>query len=287
MVCLTIQWFPGHMAKARREISEKLNVIDVVIELLDARLPLSSQNPMIQDIIKEKPKIVLLNKADIADQSVTNRWVSYFAAQDITAIPVNSQTGDGLQRVPKEAMKTVEQKAQKLLDKGFNPRAVRAIIIGIPNVGKSTLINKLANKTIAKTSDKPGVTKKQQWIKVGTEMELLDTPGILWPKFEDEAIGYRLAISGAIKEEVFDFETAGYYLAQFLSENYKDLVKDRYNLKEVPEAPMEVLEEIGRKRGCLRSGGIVDTSLAGEILLRDYRSQKLGHISLEFPPNPQ
>lgn len=275
------------MAKARREISEKLNVIDVVIELLDARLPLSSQNPMIQDIIKEKPKIVLLNKADIADQSVTNRWVSYFAAQDITAIPVNSQTGDGLQRVPKEAMKTVEQKAQKLLDKGFNPRAVRAIIIGIPNVGKSTLINKLANKTIAKTSDKPGVTKKQQWIKVGTEMELLDTPGILWPKFEDEAIGYRLAISGAIKEEVFDFETAGYYLAQFLSENYKDLVKDRYNLKEVPEAPMEVLEEIGRKRGCLRSGGIVDTSLAGEILLRDYRSQKLGHISLEFPPNPQ
>nr|WP_301553499.1 ribosome biogenesis GTPase YlqF [Desulfuribacillus stibiiarsenatis] len=284
---MTIQWFPGHMAKARREISEKLNVIDVVIELLDARLPLSSQNPMIQDIIKEKPKIVLLNKADIADQSVTNRWVSYFAAQDITAIPVNSQTGDGLQRVPKEAMKTVEQKAQKLLDKGFNPRAVRAIIIGIPNVGKSTLINKLANKTIAKTSDKPGVTKKQQWIKVGTEMELLDTPGILWPKFEDEAIGYRLAISGAIKEEVFDFETAGYYLAQFLSENYKDLVKDRYNLKEVPEAPMEVLEEIGRKRGCLRSGGIVDTSLAGEILLRDYRSQKLGHISLEFPPNPQ
>lgn len=284
---MTVQWFPGHMAKARRQIHEKLGLIDVVIELLDARLPLSSQNPMIHEIIQDKPRIVLLNKADLADPRANRAWVTYFQSQGVTAITVNSQTGDGLQQITKEAQRIVEPKLQKLIDKGFNPRAIRAMILGIPNVGKSTLINKLANKTIAQTSDKPGVTKKQQWIKVGTEMELLDTPGILWPKFDDEEIGYRLAVSGAIKEEVFDFETAGYYLAKFLRSNYEDLLKTRYNLEEVPEEPFEILEEIGKKRGCLRAGGKVDTTLAGEILLRDYRSQKLGNITLEFPNTPQ
>ncbi|OEF98574.1 ribosome biogenesis GTPase YlqF [Desulfuribacillus alkaliarsenatis] len=280
---MTVQWFPGHMAKARRQIQEKLNLVDIVIELLDARLPLASQNPMIQEIIADKPKIVLLNKADLADPQGNKAWIEYFKGIDITAITVNSQTGDGLQNITKEAQKLMEHKSQKLLDKGFNPKAIRAMIIGIPNVGKSTLINKLANKTIAQTSDKPGVTKKQQWIKVGTEMELLDTPGILWPKFDDEEIGYRLAVSGAIKEEVFDFEAAGYYLIKFLKDRYSELLKERYKLQELSDDPYEILQEIGKKRGCLRSGGVVDTTLAGEILLRDYRSQKLGKITLEFP----
>jgi len=283
MVALTVQWFPGHMAKARRQIEEKLSLVDVVIEVLDARLPYSSQNPMIQEIIQDKPKIVILNKADIADLIATRKWVTYFQSKGITAIPVNAQTGDGLQFITKEAQNLVVNQREKLLSKGYNPRAVRAIIIGIPNVGKSTLINRLANKSIAQTSDKPGVTKKQQWIKVGTDMELLDTPGILWPKFDSEEIGYRLAVSGAIKEEVFDFETAGYYLAKFLMVVYKDLIKSRYNIEVIPDDPMQLLEEIGRKRGCLRSGGIVDTTLAGELLLRDYRSQKLGRITLELP----
>lgn len=280
---MQIQWFPGHMAKARREITEKLKMVDVIIEILDARLPLSSQNPMIREIIEDKPIIMVLNKADMADHKVTRAWVKFYQDQGLSAIPVNANTGDGLKEVIDAAKKIQLIKSEKLLDKGYQAKAVRAMVVGIPNVGKSTLINRLAQRTVAATSDKPGVTKKQQWIKVGTEMELLDTPGVLWPKFDNEEIGYRLAVSGAIKEEIFDFELAGYYLVKFMMNNYQALLQERYKLDEIAGDPMDILEAIGRKRGCLRPGGVVDTNLAGEIVLRDYRSQKLGKLSLEIP----
>lgn len=203
---MTIQWFPGHMTRARRQIQDKLKLIDVVIELLDARLPVSSRNPMIDEILLDKPRMILLNKADLADAKVTQEWIEYFKKEGITAFPVDASTGTNVKDIPVQAKLLLKEKIDRQLAKGINPRAVRGLIVGIPNVGKSTLINRLAGRSIALTGDRPGVTKGQQWIKVGKEMELLDTPGILWPKFEDQNVGYRLAVTGAIKEEILNAE---------------------------------------------------------------------------------
>ena len=199
---MSIQWFPGHMAKARREVTEKLKLIDIVYELIDARIPLSSRNPMIDEIIKQKPRIVLLNKADMADAKKTKEWVSYFQKQGVVAIPINSQSGAGMAAIVTTTKQIVSEKFDKMRAKGIKPRAIRAMVVGIPNSGKSTLINRLAKKNIAKTGNTPGVTKAQQWIKVGKEIELLDTPGILWPKFEDQQVGFNLALTGAIKDTI-------------------------------------------------------------------------------------
>jgi len=280
---MTIQWFPGHMAKARRQVTEKLKLIDVVIELLDARLPLSSRNPMIDEIISSKPRLVLLNKADLADPNKTKLWIEYFKEQNLKAIAIDAQSGKGVQQIAKECKELVKEMLEKRASKGMLPRAIRALIVGIPNVGKSSLINRLAKKSIAKTGDRPGVTKSQQWIKVGNDLELLDTPGILWPKFEDQQVGLRLAASGAIKDEILDFQEVAVYAAAFLRDEYPSRLKERYGLDELSTDNIELLEAIGRRRGCLVSGGHIDFDKVSELLLRELRAGKLGTITLEDP----
>jgi ribosome biogenesis GTPase A len=281
---MTIQWFPGHMAKAKREVQEKLKLIDIVFELLDARIPLSSRNPMIHEILGNKPRIVLLNKADMADETVTEQWIAYFERQQLHALAIDAQTGTGIRQIVSAAKEMLKDKFAKMAAKGIkNPRPMRALIVGIPNVGKSTLINRLAGKNIAKTGDKPGVTKAQQWIKVGKEMELLDTPGILWPKFEDEEVGLKLAATGAIKDTILNLQDVAVYALNFLKEHYPERLKERYSLDDIPEEMVALFDAIGKRRGCLVSGGAVDYDKVAEIVLHDIRTEKLGRISFESP----
>jgi ribosome biogenesis GTPase A len=281
---MTIQWFPGHMAKAKREVQEKLKLIDIVFELLDARIPLSSRNPMIHEILGNKPRIVLLNKADMADETVTEQWIAYFERQQLRALAIDAQTGTGIRQIVSSAKEMLKDKFAKMAAKGIkNPRPMRALIVGIPNVGKSTLINRLAGKNIAKTGDKPGVTKAQQWIKVGKEMELLDTPGILWPKFEDEEVGLKLATTGAIKDTILNLQDVAVYALNFLKEHYPGRLKERYSLDDIPEEIVALFDAIGKRRGCLVSGGAVDYDKVAEIVLHDIRTEKLGRISFESP----
>ncbi|AZK47813.1 ribosome biogenesis GTPase YlqF [Paenibacillus lentus] len=286
---MTIQWFPGHMTRARRQIQEKLKLIDVVIELLDARLPLSSRNPMIDEILQGKPRLILLNKADLADPAITREWIDYFREEGFAAIAVDASSGQGIKEIPDLARELLKDKIEKQLAKGMNPRSVRALIVGIPNVGKSTLINRMAGRNIAATGDRPGITKSQQWIKVGTQMELLDTPGILWPKFEDQNVGYRLAVTGAIREEILNIEDIAFFAVKYLAKYYWEPFAQRFEIKEAPqdfENPDEivaVMEAVGRKRGCLMSGGRVDLEKASSVLLRELRAGKLGRYSLEAP----
>ncbi|QKS71456.1 ribosome biogenesis GTPase YlqF [Paenalkalicoccus suaedae] len=282
---MTIQWYPGHMAKAKRQVQEKLNLIDVVIEVVDARIPLSSRNPLVDELIRQKPKLVLINKSDLADPEATKKWVDYFEQDEMTSLIIDAQRGKGMNLIPGKVRELATPLLEKWERKGINPRPLRTLILGIPNVGKSTVINKLANKKIARIGDRPGVTKAQQWIKVGKEMELLDTPGILWPKFEDEQVGFRLALTGAIKEEIFDFQAATVFLLRFLTANYPTLLKNRYQLTELSDDMGDMFDAIGKRRGCLMGGGLVDYDRVAEIVFRDFRQGKFGNISLELPPN--
>ncbi|MBB6282143.1 ribosome biogenesis GTPase YlqF [Geobacillus subterraneus] len=284
MPMTTIQWFPGHMAKAKREVQEKLKLIDVAFELLDARVPMSSRNPMIDEILGQKPRLILLNKADMADEAVTEQWIGYFRDRGRTAIAIDAQSGTGVKQIAVAAKEMVKDKFDKMRAKGIkNPRPVRALIVGIPNVGKSTLINRLAGRHIAKTGDKPGVTKAQQWIKVGKEMELLDTPGILWPKFEDEDVGYRLAVTGAIKDEILNLQDVAVYALRFLSDHYPERLMERYGLDSIPDDMVALFDAIGRRRGCLTAGGGIDYDKVADIVLYDIRTEKLGRLSFETP----
>ncbi|WP_051330703.1 ribosome biogenesis GTPase YlqF [Aneurinibacillus terranovensis] len=280
---MTIQWFPGHMAKARRQVTEKLKLIDVVIELLDARLPVSSRNPMIDEIVSGKPRLILLNKADLADDQVTQQWIRYFAKQGIKAIPIDALSGRGVNALPQECQSLVEEMMEKRRAKGMQDRAIRAMILGIPNVGKSSLMNRLAGRKVAQTGDRPAVTKAQQWVKVGKTLELLDTPGILWPKFEDPLVGLRLAASGAIKDEIIDFQEVALFLVAYLRMYYPDAFKARYQLEELPDSKIAILDEVGRKRGCIIGGGNVDYDKVAELIIREARSGKIARISIEHP----
>lgn len=286
---MTIQWFPGHMTKARRQIEDKLKLIDVAIELLDARLPLSSRNPMIDDILRGKPRLIILNKSDLADPETTRQWLAYFRQEGHVAHPVDASTGSGIKEIPEQVKLLLKEKIDKQIAKGMNPRAMRALIVGIPNVGKSTLINRMAGRNIAATGDRPGVTKGQQWIKTGGDLELLDTPGILWPKFEDQQVGYRLAITGAIKEEILNVEDIAFYAIKYLLQGYGDRFRERYGIEKLPEDTenpdgiVAVMEAVGRKRGCLVSGGRVDLEKASRTLLHELRAGKLGRFTLESP----
>lgn len=278
-----IQWFPGHMAKARRQVEEKLPLIDVVFELLDARIPLSSRNPMIDEIVKNKPRLVLLNKKDLADASVTKAWVDYFAQRGLFAYPIDSLSGSGVHKIASLAQELAAEMQQKRIARGLQPRNVRAMILGIPNVGKSSLINRLARKNVAATGDRPGITKAQKWIKGGDRLELLDTPGILWPKFEDQVVGYRLAATGAIRDEILDLIDIASFVVDYFKHHYPERLAERFKLDVLPEDKIELLELIGRKRGLLISGGHVDYDKAADLLLRELRGGKLGTFSLEDP----
>ncbi|WP_175988952.1 ribosome biogenesis GTPase YlqF [Bacillus sp. Marseille-Q1617] len=279
---MTIQWFPGHMAKARRQVSEKLKLVDIVIELVDARIPLSSRNPMIEEIIGQKPRLVLLNKADMADPVKTDQWISYFEERGITALAVNAQGGKGLHSIVQSAKEILKEKFDRMKSRGMRPRAIRAMIVGIPNVGKSTLINRLAKKNIAKTGNTPGVTKAQQWIKVGKELELLDTPGILWPKFEDQQVGYKLALTGAIKDTILNLQDIALFGLKFLEAHYPERLMERYSLDEIPDEILEKFDAVGKKRGCLMGGGQVDYDKTSEVIIRDIRSVQLGPMTFDM-----
>ncbi len=271
------------MAKARRQVTEKLKLIDVVIELVDARVPQSSRNPMVDEITAGKPRLIVLNKADMADPVVTEAWLRALKREEVEVVAVDAKHSKGLKQLITGAQKLMKEKHDRMREKGRNPGPIRALIIGIPNVGKSTLINRLAGRNIAITGDRPGVTKRQQWIKMkGGEMELLDTPGILWPKFEDQLVGYRLAATGAIKDEILNLDDIALYTVRELHARYPEQLKERFKLETLPEDSVELLELIGKKRGLI-SGGYVDFEKASELLLNELRHEKIGRISLETP----
>ncbi|MFF5993295.1 ribosome biogenesis GTPase YlqF [Lysinibacillus sp. KU-BSD001] len=279
---MTIQWFPGHMAKARREVSEKLKLVDIIFELVDARLPLSSRNPMIDQVINQKPRLLILNKQDMADEAETRKWIAYFEERGHKAVAINSLEGKGLQTVTKAAQEMLAEKWARMKAKGMKPRAIRAMIVGIPNVGKSTLINRLAKKNIAKTGNTPGVTKAQQWIKVGKELELLDTPGILWPKFEDQEVGYKLALTGAIKDQITNMEDLAVYGLRFLATHYPQRMEERYQLQFVHEDLVQTFDHIGKLRRVFGQGGEIDYDQVSELVVRDIRSLHLGKLTFDF-----
>lgn len=271
------------MAKARREVTEKLKLIDIIFELVDARIPASSRNPMIDEIIQHKPRVILLNKADMADPAKTNMWLEHYKSQGKTAIAINSQAGNGLNQITAASKNLLKEKYERMESRGIKPRAIRAMIVGIPNVGKSTLINRLAKKNIAKTGNTPGVTKAQQWIKVGKELELLDTPGILWPKFEDQEVGLKLALTGAIKDTILNLHEVSLYGLRFLEKEYPERLKSRYNLDVIPQETLELFDAVGKFRGCLASGGFIDYDKTAELVVREIRSEKMGPLTFEVP----
>ena len=282
----TIQWFPGHMAKTRRLIQGNLKLVDVVIELLDARVPRSSANPLIREIIGEKPRLVALNKANLADEAQTKQWLAYFRAQGLSALAIDSISGAGLKSLVQKAETMARAKTHKLVAKGAKPRAARAMVLGIPNVGKSSLINRLAGVAKAKVENRPGVTRDKQWIRIGKNLELLDMPGILWPKFEDPVVGLRLAFVGSVSDEVYDVEATVKRLLGWLSSRHAGRLMERYRLtKEETQAETEtLLEQIGKHRGCLLKGGLLDTEKVQRLLLSDLRGGRLGRVTFDDVP---
>jgi ribosome biogenesis GTPase A len=280
---MSIQWFPGHMAKARRQVEEKLKLVDFVMELVDARAPYSSQNPMLQQVMQSKSKMIVLMKKDLADQRETERWIGHFKEIGIPAIAVDVNNKADVNRVIQMAKELGQVKMEKLMKKGIQPRPARAMIVGIPNVGKSTLINRLAMRKAAKTGDRPGITKQQLWIKVKKDFELLDTPGILWPKFEDEPLGYRLAAIGTIKDQLLSLQDITAFVINYMREHYPEQLEERYNINRNMDDMVEIFNAIGKQRGALESGGQINFDKVSDIFIRDLRTGKLGNITLETP----
>lgn len=280
---IRIQWFPGHMTKAHRLIKEHLKLVDVVIELLDARIPYSSGNPIIKEVTEGKPRVIVLNKADLAEDAWNENWLKYYRSQNLDAVTLEATTGKGAKQLITKVETAASHKIQAMAAKGIRPRAIRAMILGIPNVGKSSLINRLLGTSTVRTGDTPGLTRGKQWIKIGKNLELLDTPGVLWPKFDDPEVGFKLAITGAINDDIFDLEKVVLKMLELLRTQYPDRLLNRYNLDKLPEQPEELFHLIGSKRGCLRSGGIVDTEKTGRILLTEFRTGKLGPVTLDYP----
>ncbi len=281
---MNIQWFPGHMTKAIRMMQENLKLIDLVIELVDARLPFSSRNPKVDEIIGDKPHLLLLNKADIADPDTTKEWEKYFASIGITALSVSSVSGKKLNFIFDRCKSILADKIQREKDKGIVNRSIKIMVCGVPNVGKSSFINNLSGKKSAITGDRPGVTKGKQWIRLPNNFELLDTPGILWPKFDDDEVGLKLAYTGAVKDEIIDIEELACHLLVFLRDTYPDTLVTRYKMTDFDKMQgYEMLELLGRKRGFVVSGGEIDTERAAHILLDEFRGARLGNITLEKP----
>lgn len=280
---MAINWFPGHMVKTKREIKENLKLVDAVIEIRDARIPNSSKNPDIDTLCKGKPRIILLNKSDLANERITKEWKKSLENDETVVLEVNALKADGLKNIKPALLKLLKEKHDRLRAKGLVKITTRVMVVGIPNVGKSTFINKMARNNIAKTGDRPGVTKSKQWIKTSIGIELLDTPGVLWPKFEDEQVGLNLAFTGAIKDEIMDTEELAFNLVKKLEVDFKDELMARYKLEELSTETIENLDNIARKRGCLVSGGNIDYNRIAVILLDEFRGGKIGRISLERP----
>lgn len=280
---MAINWFPGHMRKTQREIKENLKLVDAVIEIRDARIPRASANPDIDKLLEGKPRIILLNKSDLTDSRVTKEWINYLSKDNVKVLEVNCLKGEGLKAIKPALMNLLKEKHDRLKAKGMVKIITRVMVVGIPNVGKSTFINKMARNNIAKTGDRPGVTKSKQWIKTGIGIELLDTPGVLWPKFEDDRTALNLAFTGAIKDEIMDIEELALKLVERLQTNYESELKARYKLEEVYENPLDTLDAIGKKRGTLISRGEIDYNRLAVILLDEFRGGKIGKISLERP----
>lgn len=277
----SIQWFPGHMTKARRKIKEVLPLIDAVAEVVDARIPLSSRNPELKDIIGDKPHIILLNKCDMADKAVTEEWIRYYKTQNITAIALDCKTGKGLNAFKDTVKTALADKLEAYRQKGMVGKPLRVMVVGIPNVGKSSFINKIAGNTKAKVENRPGVTRGNQWFTIDKQLELLDTPGVLWPKFEDKTVGEHLAFTGAVKDRILDTELLAMRLLEILAENYRDLLTKRYGELDFDCDSYELLCRIGKKRGMVIRGGETDTERAANMLLEEYRNCKIGFITLE------
>lgn len=279
-----IQWFPGHMTKTRRMIAANLSLVDAVVEILDARIPMSSRNPDMNSMVNNKPRLFILNKADMADPKMTDKWIAYFKKQGIAAIAMDCKSGKGV----KNFKGAIEQLLSELLERrknaGMIGTPIRLMIVGIPNVGKSSFINRMAQSKRAKVEDRPGVTRTKQWVKIGSNMEFLDMPGVLWPKFDDQEVAKRLAFTGAINDDVVDIEMLAMLLLEYLAKNYPDTLETRYKMTEFNEmGGIELLETMGRKRGMLISGGEVNIERAAITLIDEYRSGRLGRMTLESP----
>ena len=282
-MAMNIQWYPGHMTKARRMMQEDIKLIDLIIELVDARVPLSSRNPDIDELGKNKARLILLNKADLADQAVNEAWIAYFQKLGYTVVQINSKSGAGIKSISQKVQEACKEKIERDRRRGIKNRPIRAMVAGIPNVGKSTFINAYAGKNCAKTGNKPGVTKGKQWIRMGKGLELLDTPGILWPKFEDQNVGLRLAMIGSINENILNIEELSLLAIDFLRENYPGLIAKQYEVSEEAEKPLTVLEQIADRRKCLAKGGEYDYAKAAAIFMDDFRNGRIGRFSLERP----
>ena len=290
---MNINWFPGHMAKTRKQITDDLKLVDVVIEILDARIPKSSQNPEIKQITQNKKKIIILNKCDLSDENENKKWMEHFITIGNKAVLVDSNTGKGINEVIKQIQIIMEEELTKLAEKGRIGRKIRVMIVGIPNVGKSSFINRICKKNSAEVGNKPGVTKQKQWIRINDEIELMDTPGVLWPKFESEEVALNLAFTGTIKDDILEITEIAYCLTKFLLENYKNNLLERYSLNEKNVNDIltqeqdenqniyEIMQLIGKRRGAIISGGNINDEKTSKIILDDFRSGKLGKITLE------
>ena len=281
---MSINWFPGHMAKARRQIEESLKKVDVVIEILDARIPYASQNPMLDHVIGEKPRVIILNKKDMASQSETDRWMNHYRAEGLYPVAINGKEPNILKKIEGVVVEATKEIFERMERKGINPRAIRAMIVGIPNVGKSTIINNIAKKKVAKTGNTPGVTKAQQWIKAGGKMELLDTPGVLWPKFEDETVGLKLSLTGAIKDNVVNLDEVAIFALKFMQAHHLEELNQFYNIKVDEDSEIvEIFDAIGQSRGFKMSGNEIDYERVTERVIYDTRDAKIDLMTFDFP----
>lgn len=280
---LNINWYPGHMKKTKELVANNLKLVDVVIELLDARIPYSSKNPIIDQLVGDKPRIVLLNKADLCRKEDLDKWISYYSQRGIKALTINSMTGAGVNKIATECKNLTKDIIKKFEEKGRKARGIRLMIVGVPNVGKSSLLNKLSGRRSAQTGDRPGVTKGKQWVKIRGDMELLDTPGILWPKFDDQKVALNLAFTRAIKDEILDIETLGLRLIEKLSAIAPQNLQERYKLDEISELGIDTMEAIGRKRGFIMGNREIDYTRVATTVLNEFRDGKIGKITLELP----
>ena len=280
---MNVQWYPGHMTKAKRQMQEDLKLIDLIIELVDARVPLSSRNPDIDKLGQNKSRLILLNKADLADEKQNDAWKEYFQSKGFYVVKVDSRNGSGMKIIQNVIQEACKEKIERDRRRGIKNRPIRAMVAGIPNVGKSTFINTFAGKACAKTGNRPGVTKGKQWIRLNKNVELLDTPGILWPKFDDQQVGMRLAFVGSIKDDILNMEELSLNLIEYLEKNYAGLIAKRYGISD-EGSPVEMLGEIAKARGCLKKGEELDYAKASNVFFDDFRSGKIGRITLEWAP---